>query len=167
MLGDGQGGASRMTSGAGALTRKPAVAGGRLDGLSPLGGEHDPAEQSAAADVVDGGCCSDSMPGATSFREPRPVVRGRPRRSRPQYGQRRRRTDRVAAEGAAVQAGRQQLRGLAGRQAGADRQAAAETLGQRDDVGGDAVVLMGEKRSGAAHPGLHLVENQQRAVAWR
>ncbi len=41
---------------------------------------------------------------------------------------------------------------------------AAETLGQRHHVGRDAVVLVREKRSGAAHSGLHLVEDQQRTV---
>ena len=54
--------------------------------------------------------------------------------------------------------------GGADRHAGADRQPAAEPLGQGHDVGGDAVVLVGEKRAGAAHSGLHLVEHQQRAV---
>ncbi len=83
----------------------------------------------------------------------------------PQHGQRRRRAHRVAAEGAAVQARSQQLRGRAGREARADRQAATEALGQRDDIGSDAVVLVGEKCSGAADTGLHLVEDQQRAVA--
>ncbi len=32
---------------------------------------------------------------------------------------------------------------------------------------GDAVVLVGEERSGAAHPGLHLVEHQRRAAPRR
>ena len=49
-------------------------------------------------------------------------------------------------------------------EAGADRQAAAEPLGQRQDVGLDARRLVGEPRAGAADAGLHLVEHQQRAV---
>ncbi len=49
----------------------------------------------------------------------------------------------------------------------ADRQAAAEALGQGDDVGLDAVGLVGEPVAGAADAGLHLVEDQQRAVPRR
>ena len=81
-----------------------------------------------------------------------------------QHRERRGGAHRVAAERAAVQAGVEQIGGLADREARADRQPAAEPLGQGDHVGGDAVVLVGEKRSGAAHSGLHLVEHQQRAV---
>ena len=44
--------------------------------------------------------------------------------------------------------------------AGADRQPTAESLGEGHDVGRDAVVLVGEKRAGAAHSGLHLVEDK-------
>ncbi len=63
-----------------------------------------------------------------------------------------------------MQARSQQLRGRAGRQARPDRQPSTEPLGHRHHIGCDAVVLMREKRSSAAHPGLHLVEDQQRAV---
>ena len=41
--------------------------------------------------------------------------------------------------------------------------APAEGLGQTDDVGRDAVFLHGEQAARAAHAGLYLVENQQRA----
>ena len=51
-----------------------------------------------------------------------------------------------------------------GREAGAERKAAAEPLGQRHDVGRDAGPLVGEQLAGAAHAGLHLVEDQQQAV---
>ncbi len=74
------------------------------------------------------------------------------------------RADRVAAERAAVQAGGEQRGRVACRDAGADRQSGAQSLGQSHDVGRDPVVLVGEKRSGAAHSGLHLVEHQQRSV---
>ena len=47
---------------------------------------------------------------------------------------------------------------------GADREAAAERLGQRHDVGRHAEALVGEEIAGAAHAGLHLVEDQQQAV---
>ena len=82
-----------------------------------------------------------------------------------QHRQRRGGAHRVAAEGAAVQARRHQVGGRADRQARPDRQPAAQALGQGDHVGCDAVVLVGEERSGAADPGLHLVEHQQCAVA--
>ena len=39
-----------------------------------------------------------------------------------------------------------------------------EALGQRDDVRPDAGALVREPGSGAADPGLHLVDHQQRAV---
>ena len=47
------------------------------------------------------------------------------------------------------------------------RQPAAEPLGQGDDVGLDALGLVGEPVPGAADAGLHLVEHQQRAVPRR
>ena len=49
-------------------------------------------------------------------------------------------------------------------QHGADRhEAARQRLGHRDEVGRDAVVLVGEEPPGAAHAGLHLVGDEQRA----
>ena len=56
------------------------------------------------------------------------------------------------------------LRGLGGGEAGAERKSAAERLGERHDVGGDAGALVGEQLAGAADAGLHLVEDQQQAV---
>ena len=52
-----------------------------------------------------------------------------------EHGERRRAGDRVAAEGGAVVAGLEQLAGRAEADAGADREAAAQPLGERDDVG--------------------------------
>ena len=49
----------------------------------------------------------------------------------------------------------------------ADGQAAAEALGQRDDVRHDADALVGEPGAGAPDAGLHLVEHEQRARAPR
>ena len=54
-------------------------------------------------------------------------------------------------------------RRLFGGKAGAHREAAAQALGHRHDVGGDARLFMGEQGAGAAHAGLHLVEDQQQA----
>ena len=74
--------------------------------------------------------------------------------------------ERVAAEGRAVRAG-VEARGdrRSRRQHRADRHAAAEALGERHDVGHDAALLVGEQRAGAAHAGLHLVEDQQQPVS--
>ena len=52
---------------------------------------------------------------------------------------------------------------LAEADARADRQAAAEALGERHHVGGDALGLVGEPRAGAADARLDLVEHEQRA----
>ena len=71
---------------------------------------------------------------------------------------------RIAAEGRAVRAGRHALGGLGGREAGAEREAAADALGDRHDVGRDAGPLIGEQFAGAADAGLDLVEDQQQAV---
>ena len=46
----------------------------------------------------------------------------------------------------------------------AARDAAGQRLGQRQDVGLDAPVLVGEPLAGPAHAGLHLVEDQQQPV---
>src|SRR5713101_252065 len=79
--------------------------------------------------------------------------------------------ERVAAEGAIVDLGPQVAAVRAVPQTvahdrGADRQqAAAQRLGQHEDVGLDAGVLVGEEPAGPAHAGLHLVEDQKRAVA--
>ena len=69
---------------------------------------------------------------------------------------------RVPAEGGAVVAGLQQGGRLAERDAGADRDAAAQPLGDGDDVG--VGHRSGEPLAGAADAGLHLVEPEQRAV---
>ena len=41
--------------------------------------------------------------------------------------------------------------------------AAAEVLGQRDDVGDDALLLEGERVAGLAEAGLLLIQDQQHA----
>ena len=54
-------------------------------------------------------------------------------------------------------------RDLARREARAQREAAADALGGRHDVGRDAGPFVREQLAGAAHAGLHLVEEQQQA----
>ncbi len=55
-------------------------------------------------------------------------------------------------------------RRLFGRQAGAQREAAADALGDRHDVRRDARPFIGEELAGAADAALDLVEDQQQAV---
>jgi hypothetical protein len=58
-------------------------------------------------------------------------------------------------------------RGLLGREAGAEREAAADALGASHDVGLDAVMLIGEERAGAGDAALDLVEHQHQVIARR
>ena len=51
-----------------------------------------------------------------------------------------------------------------GGQAGADREAGAEPLGQRHDVGRHAELLIAEQLAEPADAGLHLVEREQQAA---
>ena len=46
----------------------------------------------------------------------------------------------------------------------ADRQAAAQALGQRDDVGLKVVVLAAQEGAGAAHAGLHLIHDEDEVL---
>ena len=160
------GGASRITSGAAALTRNPASRAAASTALAARRGEHDAAAaaRGRARGRPAGGpaprCRGCSVLPSTSARRDQVVVG-----ERPQHGERGRRADRVAAEGAAVQAGGQQVARPApiARQAPIGRPPPSP-LASVTTSGRDAVVLVGEKRSGAADPGLHLVEHQQRAV---
>ena len=70
---------------------------------------------------------------------------------------------RIAAKGRAVGAGDHADRGALGREAGADRKAAAQRLGDRHDVGRDPGPFIGEQPAGPPHAALHLVEDQQQA----
>ena len=72
--------------------------------------------------------------------------------------------ERIAAEGRAVGAGRHALAGFLGAEERADRETAAERLGERHDVGVNAGALIGKQLARAAHAALHLVEDQQHAV---
>ena len=76
----------------------------------------------------------------------------------------RRRSERIAAEGRAVRAGRHALGRLGGAKHGADRKAAAEPLGQPHHVGRHAAKLVAEQVSEPADAGLHLVKRQQQTV---
>ena len=72
--------------------------------------------------------------------------------------------ERVAAEGGAVGADRHAPGGLGRGEAGAHREAAADALGHRHDVGRHAGPFIGEELAGAADAGLDLVEDQEQAV---
>ena len=67
----------------------------------------------------------------------------------------------IAAEGAAVAAGGHAGRRRLSAEEGADRKAAAQTLGERHGVGLDPGPLIGEELAAAAHAALHLVEQQE------
>ena len=71
---------------------------------------------------------------------------------------------RIAAEGGAVDAGGHADRRSVGRKAGAHREAAADALGDRHQVGLDAGPFIGEQLAGPADAALHLVEDQQQAM---
>ena len=67
---------------------------------------------------------------------------------------------RVAPEGGTVGAGAHAARHPVVQQDRADGQAAAQALGQGDDVGAQVVLLTGQEGAGAAHAGLHLIHDQ-------
>ena len=71
---------------------------------------------------------------------------------------------RVAAKGGTVAAGAHALGGLFVQQNGTDGQAAAQALGQRDDIGLEVVVLTAQEGAGAAHAGLHLVHDEDKVL---
>src|SRR3954451_12590375 len=66
-----------------------------------------------------------------------------------EHGERRRRRERIAAERRSVRAGGQRAREPFRAHHRADREAAAETLRERDGVGHDTLTLTREKRPGA------------------
>ena len=76
----------------------------------------------------------------------------------------RRAGDRVAAEGRARGRPARTAGALVGDEQRADRQAVREALRERRRIGPHAELLPGEEAAGAADAGLHLVEDQHRAV---
>ena len=79
---------------------------------------------------------------------------------RAHHGDRCRARKRTAAEGRSVVARLEDVGAWRGED-GADRQPAAESLGDGHTSGAAAVVLVRPPATGAAHPGLHLVEDEQ------
>ena len=75
---------------------------------------------------------------------------------------------RSAAKGGAVHAGVNGARSFFGAEHCAERNAAGQWLGQRGDIGLNAVVLIGAPFAGAAHAGLNLVRRSAvRRWSWR
>ena len=72
--------------------------------------------------------------------------------------------ERIAAIGAAMRADDHALRCVFGGKAGSDRKAAADALGDRHDVGRDAILFMREQRAGAGNAALHFIEDQHQAM---
>ncbi len=69
--------------------------------------------------------------------------------------------ERIAAEGRAMAAGLEEGGRGSGGEAGADRHAVGEPLGERDHVGPDRRMLEREPGAGAAGAALHFVEHEQ------
>ena len=72
--------------------------------------------------------------------------------------------ERIAAIGRAVGADHHAGRRFLGGEAGAHREAAANALGGGEDVGLDAVMLVGVELAGAGDSALDLVEDQHQIV---
>jgi hypothetical protein len=81
-----------------------------------------------------------------------------------EHGQGGRRRERIAAEGRAVRARVEEVAGGAEGDERADREAAADALGDGDRVGHDVLVLEGEPGAGATRARLDLIDDQQRTV---
>ena len=96
--------------------------------------------------------------------EPRDMLEEARRQHDVEHGVADRHGERIAAEGRAVRADRHALGRVGCRETRAEREAAADALGDGHDVGRDAAVLVGEELAGATDAGLHLVEDQQQAV---
>src|SRR5690606_6025491 len=127
-------------------------------------GEHDTQEEPGAPDMVDQRVAERLGSGAEAFALPLDVVQESVAFDGVEDGEGGRADDGVAAEGGAVAARCEQVGGPAEGDGGAQRQSAAEALGEGDDVGQDTVVgLVLEPGAGAADAGLHLVEDEQRA----
>ena len=142
------GGTSRTTSGATALTRKPALAGGRLDRRRDRRGQHDAEQQPGAADGrrPAGGRAPVMPVGERLAQRPRRARAGRPARWCRARRARRRRRPGCRRTWCRARPGTSSVGRVAEGQAGADRQAAAEPLGQGDDVGLDARATGGRTR---------------------
>jgi hypothetical protein len=81
-----------------------------------------------------------------------------------QHGVSRRRGERVSGKRRAVVAGLEGLGCRAARKARADGDAAAQALREGHDIRDDAVPLIGPEAAGPPDTGLHLVEDEERAV---
>ena len=126
--------------GHGVVHEEPAGAGGRRHrGGRPACGSPMPISRPAPRTVRTSGWPSPSTPVAISLPTCVDVVEQAVLGDRAQHGERGGAAHRVAAERGAVLAGLQQVAPAApSADARADRQAAAEALGERDDVGRDA-----------------------------
>ena len=156
------GGASRTASGWTALTRNPAArAALTAAALCPRTGRRratGPSPDTGEQRVVDGGDAA-----GQGLADRLDVLEQVVFLDRVEHRQGGGAGDRVTAEGGAVVAGDERAARLAEADAGADRQPAAEALGEGHHIGGDALGLVREPGAGAADAGLDLVEHEQRA----
>ena len=145
----------------GNVDQKAGLAGRGLHRLGGLPGQHQPAQQPAAPNMVHQRVIQLLDAIAERLAEHVGAFDQGVFVQCAQHRQRRGSADRIATESAVVQARYQQRRDGLDRQASPHRQPASEVFGQRHHIRRDAVVLVGEKCSGAAHPGLHLINHQQ------
>ena len=143
--------------------------GGDDDLRRDRGGEGDPLQQSRAAHAGDPRIAPGELedPGLQLRAEGAGLLEQAVLGEGAEHGEGHGRAQGVAAEGGAVLAGAQQAGGvLAEGEHGTDREAAAETLGQRHHVGLQPPDrLVGEPLPRPSDAGLDLVEDQQGAVA--
>ena len=159
------GGARRTTLPPATDTSRPRSAGARDDG-SRLTVEHEPLQQAAAARAARA-----RLAPLGEVPQRRVEVRAHVAAMLEHVAlverrldvERRRRRERVAAEGRGVRARLEPARDLLVGEHRADGHAAAQALRERHDVGHDALVLEGVEGARASDAGLHLVEDQHRA----
>ena len=129
------GGASRIRSGVGLLMMKPRCLGGRGDGGGDVGAQVETDQQPLAAHLGDPRVGGEAV--AELLTEHGGVLEQVLGLDGPDHCEGGRAGHRVAAEGGAVVAGLEQVACGADGDAGADREAAAEALGDGDEVGSD------------------------------
>ena len=162
------GGASRTRSGVGLLMMKPASSAAAVTSAESGSVRSRPISSPAPRTSVTRSSAAEAV--AQVVAEVGDVLEQAVLLDRVHHRERCRGGDRVAAEGGAVVAGLEQVGRLAGGDAGTDREAARQALGDGDDVGHavhrgcNGGALVGVPGAGAADAGLDLVEPQQRAV---
>ena len=161
------GGASRMVLGFGALTMRPSRSAAATTRAATGCPSATPMQEALPRMPVISGESIAAMTSRSCCSAARGVLDESGRLDLGEHGVGGGRRERVAAEGAAVLAGIEQLGRVAEGDERADREAAADALGERDRVRGHVGVLEGEPAARATGAGLDLVDDEQRAVLAR